>query len=223
MKKNEMYSYIAASLAILIPVQGRFAYGLILIIALNLFLIFGILVRKLLVKIQLQDFQSVITAVFLVSAAILYKQILIFYSPVNALVLGFSIYMTAAATYLTSFLYGNTERTLKDDIIFNMKKSRNYSILALVFFLFRDIFGYGTITFPVYSGLKSIVLIKSKSNFSFGTFWATIPGALFLFAMLIALFALINNKFNILAETEESSGENKPVEEKASEEKKNDQ
>lgn len=207
MKKNEMYAYIAASLALLIPVQGRFGYGLIIVIALNLFLIFGILIRKLLEIIKLEDFQSVITAVFLVSEAVLIKQILVFYSPVNALILGFSIYMTAAATYITSFLFGTSKNTLKDDVIFNMKKSRNYSIFALLFFLFRDIFGYGTITFPVYSGLKSFVIIKPKNNFYFGTFWATIPGALFLFAILIVFFAFINHRLKIVAETEKKSNE----------------
>lgn len=209
MKKNEIYAYIAASLAVLIPVQGRFGYGIILIIALNLFLIFGILIRKFLEIIQLKDFQSVITAVFLVSIAVLFKQFLILYSPVNAMVLGFSIYMTAAATYITSFLFGQSKNTLKEDVIFNMKKSRNYSLFALVFFLFRDIFGYGTITFPVFSGLKSIVLVKSKNNFSFGTFWATIPGAIFLFAILIAFFALINYRLNIVAENENKNSEEK--------------
>lgn len=218
MKKNEMYSYIAASLAILIPVQGRFGYGLIIVIALNLFLLFGILIRRFLTKIKLDDFQSVITGIFLVSAAVLFKQFLILYSPVNALILGFSIYMTAAATYLTSFLYGKSEMTLRDEVIFNMRKSKNYSIFALLFFLFRDIFGYGTITFPVFSGLKSIVLVKSKGNFSFGTFWASIPGAVFLFAIMIAIFAIINNRLKIVAESEENNSK-----EQESEEKKNDQ
>lgn len=206
MKKNDIYSYITASLAILIPVQGRFGYGLLLILALNIFLVLGILVRKLLEIFKLQDFLPVITGVFLVSIAVLFKQILIFYSPVNALVLSFSIYMTAVSTYLTSFIYNKPEKTLKEDIIFNMLKSRDFSIFALIFFLFRDIFGYGTITFPVYSGLKSIVLFKSKNNFSFGTFWASIPGAVFLFAIMIALYAFIEHKMNIYKDSESNGG-----------------
>ena len=49
--------------------------------------------------------------------------------------------------------------------------------------MFRDIFGYGTISFPVPSGIHEIALFKNLSFAFMGSFWASVPGALVILAV----------------------------------------
>lgn len=220
MKKKDMYTYITASLALLVPVPGRFGYGIILLLALNIFLFLGILFKRLIDYLKMDEFKPVLIAIFLVSIAILYKQILIFYSPVNALILGFSIFMTAISTYLTGYLYEKSFLSLREELNMNLKKSFYFTIYALIIFLFRDIAGYGTISFPVHDGLKEIVIYTTKNEFAFGAFWASIPGAMLLCAILVVFFAKVEHRFEIISESENNNKKNKELK---SEEQKQEQ
>ena len=47
MKKSELSFFITLSLAMLVPVPGRLAYGIILILFLNILVLTGILFKKL--------------------------------------------------------------------------------------------------------------------------------------------------------------------------------
>ena len=72
--------------------------------------------------------------------------------------------------------------------------------------LFRDIFGYGTISLPAASGLVEIPLLKVKEGgFYPGIFWATIPGALVIIALSLAFYVHVLAKFNLIKEQEESN------------------
>lgn len=219
MNKKNLYTYITASLAILVPVPGRFGYGIILLLGLNIFLFLGILFKRIVSQLKMQEFMPVLIAVFLVSLAILYKQILILYSPVNALILGFSIFMTAISSYLTGYLYEENNLTLKEELHINIKKSGYFSLYAILIFLFRDITGYGTISFPVYDGLKEIVIYTTNNDFSFSAFWASIPGAMLLCAMLVVVFAKIGHIFDIIRESEKSGKKSKKTQTSAKENK----
>ena len=46
MKKNELYVYTALSLATLVPVPGRLAYGIVIIVMLYLLSLLGILFKQ---------------------------------------------------------------------------------------------------------------------------------------------------------------------------------
>lgn len=198
MKNNDtVNSFLAISLALLIPVAGRFAYAIVLVIAINLFLILGTLFRKLIYKIHQQSLQPVLMAIFLISLAILYKQLLIIYSPVIALTLGFSIYVAAFSSFTIGCLYKKSENNLSIEISTNMKSGFKFSIFTLCFFLFRDIFGYGTISFPVKNGLAYLKLRSDSKLFATGIFWSSIPGALILIALIFVISKYINKKIQI--------------------------
>lgn len=197
MKKNYLLTYTAVALTILVPVAGRFGYGIVLLLALNLFMIIGTLFRKLMGKLHLESLQPVLIAVLLISCAIMYKQLLILYSPVLALVLGFSIYLTAISSFMIGSLYEKSTRPLKDDLVANLKESGQFSLYGLLFFLFRDIFGYGTLSLPVRSGLYTLNIKFTENLFSMGVLWASIPGALLLTAILLILFCHVSHQIEI--------------------------
>jgi len=196
-KNNSIYSFIAISLTLLVPVAGRFAYAIVLVLAINIFLLFGTLFRKLIYKIHLQPLQPVLMSIFLIGLAIFYKQLLIIYSPVIALTLGFSIYVSAFSSFKIGSLYKKSEQNLSFEISENMKAGFKFSIFALCFFLFRDIFGYGTISFPIREGLACIKLRSDSKLFASGVFWSSIPGALILIALIFVISAYINKRIQI--------------------------
>jgi len=204
-KKNEFYGFIAASLAMLVPVPGRFSCGIVLVLGVNLFMIAGTLFRSLIKKLNLEELQPVLMAILLVSVAVLYKLLLTLFSPLLGLVLGFDIYLSAISSFLIGCLYEKSTEPLNVEFSRNLKKSGQFSLFALAFFLFRDIFGYGTVTLPSTNGMLSAVLFRNESYFSPSVFWASIPGALVLTALLIVLFTHIAHSFELLEDTENKS------------------
>ena len=73
MKKNSLYTYIASSLIILVPVPGRLSYGIILILALNALTALGILFRHLTKKLSVDEYMPALMTVFLIGLCIIYK------------------------------------------------------------------------------------------------------------------------------------------------------
>ena len=152
MKKNELYIYIPLSFALLLPVPGRFAYGLIMIFLLYLMSVCGILFKKFAVKFFNAELHNVIVTIMLVSLCILVRQLVIIFSPLTAFVLGIAFFMPA----FTSFILGNLYSSSDLPVLFELKnvlvKCSFFCVFALVFFFIRDVFGYGTISFPSANG-----------------------------------------------------------------------
>ncbi len=195
MRKINLYTYITAALALLVPVPGRFAYGIVLVLLLNILLASGTLFRKLVAVLKLQQLQSVLVGVFLVAVTVLYKELLNFVTPGIALNLGYVIYMPAVSSFLIGFLYEPSNGAVLQELKQNMVPNLMFSGYALVFFLLRDIIGYGTITFAVFPGVKEIVIQKYTEGKTYmGVFFTTIPGALVMVALSIIITAHAVNK-----------------------------
>ena len=128
--------------------------------------------------------------------------------PSNSLDHGLALLHTVAVLMLGRF-FDNRGMSLKIALVGNMKESGFFSIYAFVFFLLRDIVGYGTISFPVPSGIFKLEL-PTLSYFSPFTFWASIPGALVLSGLLLASLSFIRKYCGILERSEElrQEGEN---------------
>jgi len=204
--KRNIYSFLTASLALLVPSPGRFAYGIILLFMLNLLMLAGTLFKHLVKVLDLDELLPVLLAVFLMTVSVIFKQLLITLSPLAALTLGFIIYMPAVSSFLIGNLYSQNSDNIKENLAVNLKESILFSIFALAVFLFRDIFGYGTISLPAASGLVEISLIKVREGgFYPGIFWATIPGALVIIALSLAIYVHVISKFNQVKEQEESN------------------
>lgn len=197
MKKNELYVYTALSLAVFIPIPGRMAYGLIIVFMLYVLSLLGILFKKLSSMFFEFGIHSVLIAVMLICTSILIRQLLIIYSPVMALVLGITIYCPALSAFVLGRLYRKSGLNLIASLKVTFFKCNAFSIFALMYFAIRDLFGYGTISLPSPSGIMEFQIIQ-QNNLSFiGFFFSSIPGAMILLAVLLALISLVMKNIEI--------------------------
>ena len=189
MDKNSIYILIITSLAILLPVPGRFAYGIVLIVFLNAMMFLATFIRSGVKSIFSSELRPVVMAIALMGLGILSKQLLIMFSPIMALTIGYSLYIPAVSSLFIVNFVKTEDKGLKANLNYNMKKSFILSVVFFFVFLFRDIFGYGTITFPVrYSILEKQLITVKEGGVYPGVFFASIQGLLLLFA--IALFVI---------------------------------
>lgn len=197
MNRNTVFMYIAVSLVMLVPVPGRLYYGVPVIMVLNLLMVLTTLFSKFMDFFKFYVLKPICILLVLVGITIFARQLLILYSPMTALTMGFIIYMPAVAVLMLGRFFDNRGMQLKMALVGNMRESGFFSIYAFVFFLLRDIVGYGTISFPIPSGIFKLEL-PTLSYFSPFTFWASIPGALVLSGLLLAALSFIRKYSGIL-------------------------
>ncbi|MDE6067718.1 MAG: hypothetical protein K2F89_02025, partial [Treponemataceae bacterium] len=128
---------------------------------------------------------------------VLFRQILILFSPVIALTLGFVIFLPPVSV----FLFGNVfaERTpYPSDAL---RQSLVFSAFALVFFFLRDLLGFGTISFPMPNGIGEARFFDSRST-AFCSLFASVPGALLLVVLCMAALLTVQRKMNIIEKSE---------------------
>lgn len=201
--KNLMYIYITAYLALLIPTPGRFVYGVTLMLELILLTLIGALSVSLVYKLKLQKISSLIIMSILISFTILYRSIFaILYSEI-ALVLGYIFYLPTISIFLLDNIFKNKDAILQvrlKKVIINVSV---FSVIGLLFFLFRDIAGYGTFTFygSRHKIYEKIILDTNKTGIF--SFFASIPGALILAGLILFIYILFSRKFNILKNAEQ--------------------
>lgn len=198
MNKKSINIYIAASLAMLVPSPGRFIYGLVLIIELNLLMVAGTCLCSLVKKLKMEQLQDVIILVSLVSLTILYKQFFVITYTEIAMTLGYIFFLPACSSFIIGYLFNPSTDTLPVRLKKNMKSSGIFSLNSLIFFLFRDILGYGTLTFfGTKHQIKEIIVFNSDSTSAL-SFFATIPGALILCGIILFIYILILEKIDIV-------------------------
>lgn len=204
MNKYLYYIFTSISFALLIAAPGRFAFGLVLCFELFFLIMTGFLFSFLLKKFQLNELNSVVTVISLIFSTVLYKQIIMCLFPIIALQLSFVFYLPAVTSYIIGIVYKNVNNSTKLSLAENLKVTMFFSILALIFYLLRDIVGYGTITIPSAKGISEYVLI-GPNVFECGTLFASIPGSLVLVSVAILVFIFIQNKFNIVERAGDSN------------------
>lgn len=197
MNKQIYNIFTVISFALLIAAPGRFAFGIIICAELFFLSIIGFSISSLINKLKLFQFKSVLTIITLIFSTVLFKQIIMIFFPLVALQLSFVFYLPAVSSYMIGILYKNEDAK---SLFEHLKLILFFSLFALVFYLFRDIFGFGTFTLPVSTGLHEFILFDSKT-LSWCIFFASIPGALFLVSVSILIFVYIQNKFNIIKRT----------------------
>lgn len=202
MNRNTIFMYIAVSLVMLVPVPGRLYYGVPVVIVLNLLMVLTTLFSKLMDYLRFFSLKPVCVLLMLVGLTIFSRQLLILYSPVTALTMGFICYMPTIAVLMLGRFFDNRGMHLKTALKGNMRESGLFSMYALVFFLLRDMVGYGTISFPIPSGIFKLEL-PTIAYFSPFTFWASIPGALVISGGLLAALSFIRKYCGILDRSKE--------------------
>ena len=202
MKRHSIFAFIALSLSLLIPASGRFVYGIVLVLEMNLLLLFNCLFVLLIKKFKLEKIASILQLAFLFSITILYRQIMIILQPELVLTIGFIMYLCPISSFLLSYIFNSSELPLLEQLKYTMKNSSYYSIYALVFFLFRDLFGFGTFTFFGSNHMIFEKVIFNSDHLRLFSIFASIPGAFMLSAIILFVNVIIRNRLLILRKVE---------------------
>ena len=191
MHKRFVSIYFSASLACMIPFPGRFAYGLIL--ASELFvLVFGAtLFRAAIGKLEFVHSGNLFFMVFVIFLTMLFRQILAALLPIAALSAGFALYVPAISAFTAGFFSENEsgESILKRNVFY----TAIFCAFVLVFFLLRDLVGFGTITYITARGIAEKVLFDSERA-AFASFFAALPGVLLSLSLIAVVHAFAASK-----------------------------
>ena len=199
MKQKKSFMYIASFLALTIPCTGRFVFGCTLMIELFILEILGILLNSLVTKLKFNEIRTYFVMFFMIAITILYRQILVLTYTEIALSFGFLIYLPTVSVFLTHTLFTDFEEPLADRIKANLLSTLMFSISILIFFLFRDIAGYGTFTFFGRNHRIFEKILFNPNKIGLFTFFASIPGALVLTGLVIYFVLILKNKVRIIS------------------------
>lgn len=197
MNKRTYFIFIAASFALLVPSPGRFAYGLVLIVEMNALVLASAAFSIFVNRFELGNLHNVITLSFVVFSTVLFRQILILFSPVIALTLGFVIFLPPVSVFLFGSVFAESLASPFDAL----RQSLVFSAFALVFFFLRDLLGFGTISVPVPNGIGEARFFDSRST-AFCSLFASVPGALLLVVLCMAALLTVQRKMNIIEKSE---------------------
>ncbi|MBQ0052580.1 MAG: hypothetical protein KBT11_11055 [Treponema sp.] len=204
---KEIYYYIASSLAMLVPVPGRFAYGIFVIVLFNIQMVLISMLVHGIEKLNLSVLKNAIISLTLIAITILYKQILTLICPIAALTLGFCIYLPALTSAVIEFFFSDYEKGMKKHLAVTLKKSSKLSACVLVYYLLRDLIGYGTLTLPSWKTLFVLHLPYNPESTQASMFMATIPGSLVFIAILLTFYIIYRKKMEIYRNSKEASSE----------------
>ena len=201
-KQKNIYITIVAFLAILIPTPGRFVYGFTVIFEMALLMVLGTLLDELIKKLKLTHLKTVLLMMIILFISVFYRQIIVILHPEVALVLGFVLYLPPISLFLMGFLYRNNDLPLKNRLLKNSILILTVIIFGLIFFLIRDILGYGTFTFfgNCHQIYEKVIITSDKLGIF--SFLASIPGSLMLLGLFLYLYIFVSQKINIIKNAE---------------------
>ncbi len=204
MKRRSIYVFLATTLAILVPSPGRFIYGIVLVLELNLLMLVGTASVSLIKKIKMEEMMTVCVIMFLLATTILFRQIFIIFQPEIILTLGFIIFLIPVSLFMMGYIFSDSEKKLPERLRRNMIHSLTYSVFALLYFLLRDLIGFGTFTFFGKNHQIFEKVIIDSDKLGVGSILASIPGSLILSAILLYVYIFVRNKIDIYHKAEVS-------------------
>jgi hypothetical protein len=199
MNAKKFFIYIVSLLMLILPVPGRLACGIIILLLFNLIVCTGTLFCRAVFLLKLEKLYQILMVFFLFFVALLFQQILILFSAVLALMLGIALFVTVLCAYeINNFAdfpaeAAQTKEGILQLLTANMKRSLIVTVSVFGFFLVREIIGYGAISFPSSSGMFELVLPFSHL-FASSILWTTIPGAVILAAITLSLAIFVYRK-----------------------------
>ena len=202
MKKNNMFFYLTAYLALLIPAPGRFVYGFTLMTEVFLLSIIGGLSVLLIEKSKFDQLKSTLFILILVAFSILFRQILIIINSQVALTLGFVVFFPPVSLFILNILF--TLKTEKFLVQFRHRivKMLIFTLGGMMIFLIRDILGYGTFTFFGKNHFIYEKVLFDSNKIGVFSLLASIPGVLVILGIIYFLFIQFSKKFEILKNKE---------------------
>jgi hypothetical protein len=180
-------------LLMLLPAPARFSLQFPLFLLCNLLVISGTLFNRLMLHFHQEKVHNYGTVFFLFFATILFKQLLVLYSPVLALVLAVPLYPVLFCAMEVGGLLDIEEfavTPLKDLVAAKARKSLQFSGAALGIALVRELLAFHAISVPSPAGMVELVFSPTPGH-PFSIFWASIPGCLVLAALLGAASSFI--------------------------------
>lgn len=202
MSKNNLYKFFPLYLMMLVPVPGRFVYGFTIIVQFLLLITIGILMNYMTIKFKIGQMRSVVILMTLIAFTIIYRQIIVMICPEVALVLGFIFYFPTTSVLLIGIIFSPNSLSLLQSLRKNLVECSLFALFGIMFFLFRDICGWGTFTFFGAGHKISEVLILNTSGVGIFTFFATIPGSLILGGIFIFLMIILRERIQIFKNME---------------------
>ena len=204
MKQKKSFMYIASFMMLTIPPTGRFVYGLTLILELLLLEISGLLLNLLVTKLKLNEIRSYFVMMYITAITIFFRQFLIMTYTEIALTLGFVLFLPPVSVFLTHTIFSDFEGSFSERFKNIILNTLGFSFFILIFFLLRDVAGYGTFTFFGSNHRIYEKILFNPERVGIFTFFASIPGALVLTSLVIYLFLIVRNKTRIISSRGES-------------------
>ena len=202
MKKENMFLYLTAYLALLIPIPGRFVYGFTLMSEVFLLSIIGSLSVLLIEKIKFEQLKSIIFILILVSFSILFRQIIVMINSQVALTLGFVIFLPPVSLFILNILFTQKIENFSGQFKHTVLKTLIFTLGGMIIFLIRDIFGYGTFTFFGKNHFIYEKVLFDSNKIGIFSLLASIPGVLIILGIIYFIFIQISKKIEILKNKE---------------------
>lgn len=202
MKKDNMFFYLTAYLALLIPAPGRFVYGFTLMSEVFLLSIIGSLSVLLIEKIKFEQLKSIIFILILVSFSILFRQIIVMINSQVALTLGFVIFLPPVSLFILNILFTQKIENFSGQFKHTVLKTLIFTLGGMIIFLIRDIFGYGTFTFFGKNHFIYEKVLFDSNKIGIFSLLASIPGVLIILGIIYFIFIQISKKIEILKNKE---------------------
>ena len=203
MKNKNLYFYLTAYLALLIPAPGRFVYGFTLMMELFLLSFVAIFSIIFVQKIKFEQLKSIIFILIIISFTILFRQLMIFINAEVVLTLGFLFYLPPVSLLILNILFTQKQEDFLSQFKHNVIKTTIFTFGGMIIFLIRDIFGYGTFTFFGKNHFIYEIVLFNSNDIGIFSLLATIPGVLLLIGLLYFIYIKISNKFDIIKLKEE--------------------
>lgn len=195
-ERDLFFKYLPLHIVLIIPIPGRFVFGITIVLEHILLTLAGTLINSLVDTLRLKELKTVIIMLAIISASVLFRQILVVTYTEIALTLGYLIFLPAVSLFLIQIVYSDLENPLGVRLRENLIQTAVFSAGTLILFLFRDIAGYGTFTFYSKNHTFSEKILFERKSAGILSFFATLPGILLLVALILFASLRFHEKIN---------------------------
>lgn len=203
MTKKHIFIYIGACLSLFVPAPARFAYGIVLIIFADIILMTVIAVKLLLQRLKLDLYKNFLCALAAAGMSVFVFELLSLWSPVTLFTLGFTVYLIPLSAFVMHAV-AEEKKNGEDTLIGGLQDCTFLSAAGLLFFAVRELFAYGSLSFPDSEGINVFSLLPDFIPFPV-FLWAGIHGSLILLALFVTVLAFVYRKLE--ANSKEESGQ----------------
>lgn len=191
--RKSILLFTTAILSIIVPLPSRFAYTVVMIFAINFIMLTCTTLKFFIRKLDLAGLESMLLLVFMFAMTILFKQLVILFSPVIALTMGFVIYLAPVSSFMTGHILEPQEKYEGNIFAINMRNSGILTLIAVLVSFLREMLAFGSFSLPFPDGIHVYDFPLANSSQQ-SLFFSTIPGAFIIIGLIFAVVMFINRK-----------------------------